>query len=264
MTYKLKLLLYNNFNLMNYDINDFTYVYSKLLDLISTSLDIANILYNLVNPFDSNKLNLTINYFFYDQKLLEDKIVQNINSTIDYDILLKKECKIKLSNKLKFMREYCIKFQNDLTNLLITCIDEPINLNDLYSSSHILRVLNYCAIYYNFSKYIYDIVKSDMKLYKSKINFLSDNIKIEIKKYRENNKNIKNSKNNCLQYKLYLLTKEMIEKKIRNYEDDRINNKINFLKCKKFIKDNNYEKKEMIRYINKCKTLIIKLQKDKI
>ena len=54
-----------------------------------------------------------------------------------------------------------------------------------------------------------------------------------------NNRNIKNSLDNRLQKKLYLLTKEMIEKKIASYEKDRINHKINYLKCKNFFKNLN-------------------------
>ena len=56
---------------MNYDINDITYVYKNLLDLTSTSYDIAHNLYNLVQPFDLNKINSAVEHFFNDQVLIE-------------------------------------------------------------------------------------------------------------------------------------------------------------------------------------------------
>jgi hypothetical protein len=84
-----------------------------------------------------------------------------------------------------------------------------------------------------------------MKIYKSKIDLLTQNINVEMIKFRKNNRNIKNFKNNKLQKKLYLLTEKMIEKKIANYEKYRIDYKINYLKCKKLLENICYEKKRL-------------------
>jgi hypothetical protein len=242
---------------MNYDIKDIIFLYKEITDLATSYYEIADKVYNFMID-TKEKQNLSI-LIWEDANHLNNPIKKNI---INYVTTINKLCRPQIINKLNFLREHTQIFNNDIIELFLYCINEPINFTNIVDiKKYICEILIINFVFLKMCNFLYDLVKNDILCAKLDVIKLQNKIDYQLLIIKSDKINCYFTDNNLLYKKMFNLKKQIIERKIAELEAKRIKLYLNIKYNTTNLRTIKYDIQQINKIAKNTSKLILKINK---